>query len=63
MVYSIVGQLTDLFGRRYFYIVGSAVGVVGSIICSRATSINMLIGGVSFIHILMFDYQQLTGCQ
>ncbi|CAK7219829.1 hypothetical protein SBRCBS47491_003983 [Sporothrix bragantina] len=40
-----VGRLSDLFGRRYFFIVGAAIAVIGSIVCATAKSIPMLIGG------------------
>jgi MFS family permease len=40
-----LGRLTDIFGRRYFFIGGGVIGVVGSIVCATAKSIPMLIGG------------------
>ncbi|CAK7210672.1 hypothetical protein SEUCBS140593_000909 [Sporothrix eucalyptigena] len=40
-----VGRLSDLFGRRWFFIVGAAIAVIGSIVCATAKSIPMLIGG------------------
>lgn len=46
---TLVGRLTDLFGRRYFFIGGSLLGTIGSIVCSRAQSINVLIGGTTLI--------------
>ncbi|KAK4565373.1 hypothetical protein LTR86_003990 [Recurvomyces mirabilis] len=39
----IVGRLSDIFGRRWFFIAGAVVGVVGTILCATAKSINMLI--------------------
>ncbi|KAK0392755.1 hypothetical protein NLU13_2250 [Sarocladium strictum] len=39
------GRLSDIFGRRYFFIVGGIIGVVGSIVCATAQSIPVLIGG------------------
>lgn len=41
----VVGRISDIVGRRYFMIGGQAFAVVGSIICGKATSVNMLIGG------------------
>jgi MFS family permease len=41
----VVGRLSDIVGRRYFMIGGQLLGIVGSIICAKATSINMVIGG------------------
>lgn len=41
----IVGRVGDIVGRRYFLIGGQVVGVIGCIICAKATSINMLIAG------------------
>jgi MFS family permease len=40
-----VGRLSDIIGRRYFFIGSQAFAVVGSIICAKSNSINMLIGG------------------
>lgn len=41
----ILGRLTDLFGRRWFFFGCSILALVGSIVCARAQSINVLIGG------------------
>ena len=41
----VVGRISDVVGRRYFMIGGQALAIVGSIICAKATSINMVIGG------------------
>ncbi|KIX06628.1 uncharacterized protein Z518_04604 [Rhinocladiella mackenziei CBS 650.93] len=41
----VLGQLSDIFGRRYFYIGGAGLGIVGSIVCSQAHNIPVLIGG------------------
>lgn len=38
------GRLSDIFGRRYFFIAGGILGVVGSIVCATAKSIPALIG-------------------
>ncbi|KAF2429035.1 MFS general substrate transporter [Tothia fuscella] len=39
-----VGRLSDIFGRRYFFIIGGVIGVVGSVICATARNIPVLIG-------------------
>ena len=44
-----MSRLTDIFGRRYFFIGGAVLGVVGSIICSQAKSVPVLIGGQTLI--------------
>ncbi|KIX00022.1 uncharacterized protein Z518_10949 [Rhinocladiella mackenziei CBS 650.93] len=41
----VLGQLSDIFGRRYFFVGGAVLGIMGSIVCSRAQSIPVLIGG------------------
>jgi MFS family permease len=41
----VVGRLSDIIGRRYFAIGGQVLAIIGSIICARATNINMVIGG------------------
>lgn len=46
---TLVGRLTDLFGRRYFFIGGGVLGTLGSIVCATAQSINTLIGGMTLI--------------
>lgn len=40
-----LGRLTDIFGRRYFFIAGGLIGVIGSIVCATASSVPILIGG------------------
>jgi MFS family permease len=42
--YTVIGRLSDLCGRRYFFIGGNTLGLVGAIVSSRATSIPNLIG-------------------
>ncbi|ROT39089.1 MFS general substrate transporter [Sodiomyces alkalinus F11] len=44
-----VGRLSDIFGRRYYFIGGALLAVIGSIICATATSIPALIGGNVFL--------------
>ncbi|EXJ78178.1 hypothetical protein A1O3_09339 [Capronia epimyces CBS 606.96] len=43
------GRLSDLFGRRWFFVGGSALALVGSIVCATANSIPMLIGGETLL--------------
>ncbi|KAL3456983.1 fungal trichothecene efflux pump [Aspergillus heterothallicus] len=40
-----IGDISDIFGRRAFLLVGSAVGFVGMLVAGRANSLMMLIGG------------------
>ncbi|PIA92163.1 hypothetical protein CB0940_09972 [Cercospora beticola] len=39
-----VGQLSDIFGRRWFFTIGSVIALIGSIIGATAQNINTLIG-------------------
>jgi len=41
--------MSDIFGRRWFFILGSALALLGCIISAVATSIPMLIGGTTLI--------------
>jgi MFS family permease len=41
----LTGRFSDILGRRWFLIVGNAIGLVGSIIGGTAQSINQLIAG------------------
>jgi len=45
----LVGRLSDLFGRRWFFILGSTLALIGCIVSAVATSIPMLIGGTVMI--------------
>ncbi len=45
----LVGRLSDLFGRRYFFISGAALGLIGCIVCATAHSVGTLIGGTTLI--------------
>lgn len=46
---ALVGRLSDLFGRRYFFIGGNALGLLGCIICCTAKSVPVLIGGETLV--------------
>lgn len=37
------GRLTDLFGRRWFFISGSTIGLVGAIVGVTAQTVNQVI--------------------
>lgn len=41
----LVGRITDIFGRRWFTISFTLLGVIGTIVCATAQSIPILIGG------------------
>ncbi|KAI0433868.1 fungal trichothecene efflux pump [Xylaria sp. FL1042] len=43
--YTILGRLSDLFGRRWFFIIGNFVALIGIIVCSTAQNVNSLIVG------------------
>jgi MFS family permease len=45
----LVGRISDIFGRRYFMMCGVGLGIIGSIICSTAQSVNVLIIGQTLI--------------
>jgi MFS family permease len=46
---TIIGRVSDIFGRRWVFIGGAACGVIGSIVCATAQNINSLIGGTVII--------------
>jgi MFS family permease len=46
----LVGRLSDIFGRRYFFIGGQVIAVLGCIVCAKATSVPMLIGQFYSLH-------------
>jgi MFS family permease len=45
----LIGRLSDLFGRRYFFVGGSVLGLIGCIVCATAQSIGSVIGGTTLI--------------
>ena len=47
----IVSRLSDIFGRRWFFITGSVIGLIGSIFGATAQNVNQLIGAEVFIGI------------
>ncbi|KAF2265565.1 siderophore iron transporter [Lojkania enalia] len=46
---ALVGRLSDIFGRRWFMIAGSILGIIGSCICVGAQNIDTILGGTVFI--------------
>lgn len=47
--YTLVGRLSDIFGRRWFFIGCSTLATIGCIIAATAKDINTLIGANVFI--------------
>lgn len=41
----IIGRLSDILDRKYLASIPPLIAFVGCIICAKATSMNMLIGG------------------
>ncbi|CAH0030520.1 unnamed protein product [Clonostachys rhizophaga] len=48
---TIIGRVTDIFGRRWVFVGGAGLGIIGSIVCATAQSINALIGGTTIVGI------------
>jgi MFS family permease len=48
---TLIGRISDIFGRRWVFAGGSIVGLIGSIICAVAQDIPTLIGGTTLIGI------------
>lgn len=46
---TLVGRVTDIFGRRRVFVGGSALAEVGCIISATAQSVSMLIGGMTIV--------------
>jgi len=42
---TIGGRLSDLFGRRYFFLAGAIILIIGSIVSATGQSINQMIAG------------------
>ncbi|KAK1997770.1 fungal trichothecene efflux pump [Colletotrichum falcatum] len=45
--YTILGRLSDLFGRRWFFIGGNIVAILGISICAVARNVDALIAGAA----------------
>jgi MFS family permease len=48
---TIIGRVSDIFGRRWIFVGGATLGVIGSIVCATAQTVNALIGGTTIIGI------------
>lgn len=48
---TIIGRVSDIFGRRWVFVGGAALGVIGSIIAATAQSVNTLIGATVILGI------------
>ncbi|KIW90840.1 uncharacterized protein Z519_08623 [Cladophialophora bantiana CBS 173.52] len=46
---TLVGRVTDIFGRRWFFVGGSVIAIVGTVVCARAQNVPTLIGGMTLI--------------
>lgn len=42
--FTLVGRLSDIFGRRYFFIASAVLATIGCIVASRAQTVKQLIG-------------------
>ncbi|KAL1889584.1 hypothetical protein Sste5346_008833 [Sporothrix stenoceras] len=51
VTYSILGRLSDIMGRRWFFLGGNILGLVGNIVVGTAHSIPVAIGGTTLIGI------------
>jgi MFS family permease len=47
--FTFVGRLSDIFRRRWFFIGGALVALIGAVVCATAKSIPVLIGGETLI--------------
>lgn len=47
----IVGRISDIFGRRWIFILGCAIGTLGSIDCATAPNVPVVIVGETLIGI------------
>jgi MFS family permease len=41
----VVGRLSDIFGRRWFFIIGNSFALIGAIVSATASHVNSIIGG------------------
>ncbi|KAH6714953.1 fungal trichothecene efflux pump [Leptodontidium sp. 2 PMI_412] len=41
----VVGRLSDIFGRRWFFIIGNSFALIGAIVSATATHVESIIGG------------------
>lgn len=45
-----VGRLSDIFGRRWFFIGGALIAMVGSVVCATAKDIPTMVRVLNVIH-------------
>lgn len=50
-MFLLVGRISNIFGRRWFFIIGSAIGTIGSIVGATAQGVGQLIAGEALIGI------------
>jgi hypothetical protein len=48
---TIIGRVSDIFGRRWVFVGGAALGVLGAIICAVAQNVSTLIVGTTIMGI------------
>ncbi|KAH7130081.1 fungal trichothecene efflux pump-domain-containing protein [Dendryphion nanum] len=48
---TIIGRVSDIFGRRWIFVGGAALGVLGAIICAVAQNVTTLIVGTTIMGI------------
>ena len=46
LVYPLSGGMSDIFGRRWFFIVGSSISLIGTIVALAAQNVPMVISGM-----------------
>ncbi|OAL37367.1 hypothetical protein AYO20_03216 [Fonsecaea nubica] len=46
---TVAGRCSDIFGRRNFFIAGNLLGLVGTIVASRADKVNQVIAGTALM--------------
>ncbi|EXJ87481.1 hypothetical protein A1O3_04441 [Capronia epimyces CBS 606.96] len=62
--YMLFGRLSDIFGRRYFVVIGNLFGLIGAIVAATASNIRTLIGASVFIGIaasVQLSYTMIVG--
>ena len=49
MLAPFVGRLSDIFGRRNFFLLGNMISLVGNALAAKSTSLGMVIAGTTLI--------------
>jgi MFS family permease len=44
-----VGRLSDIFGRRNFFLIGNVIAVIGTALVAKSTTLGMAIAGTTLI--------------